>query len=213
MAQLDKLVYTVKKRVPFVFLILEKLSAFIAAVVYKNAIQTARQHSTVTGYVQGEEAVIRYITVDDANALIDMLDGVDEDHLKYFHPHGLDAKSIPAILRRQDIMTYGLFIDDKMYAYAILKLFPTGKAYLGRLVAPEMAGKGIGKFLAKYLYYQASLLEFQVCSTISQKNLASLKSHQAVRPYQVVSKLPDDYLLIKYELDESDKSPPELWIE
>ena len=80
----------------------------------------------------------------------------------------------------------------------LLKLAPTGSAFIGLLVGPEHAGKGLGRFLSQYLYWQASLAGLHTRSTISRHNAASLRSHQAVADFAVIDELPNDYLLIVF---------------
>jgi len=208
MDYLDRVVYVIKQKVPFVYTLLEKASSGLTSFLYRGGIRRAMEAGTLTGTVGGKQAVIRCLTVADSEPLTEMLERQPEEHLTYFHLHGFDRDSLRRILRRRSVMTYGLFVDNRLCAYALLKLFPTRKAYLGRLVSPEMAGKGLGKFLSRYLYWQAYLLGFQPCSTINKNNLASLKSHEAVRPFHVVSTLPNDFLLIRFELTESDKRAP-----
>ena len=66
----------------------------------------------------------------------------------------------------------------------LLKLAPTGSAFIGLLVGPAHTGKGLGRFIVEYLYWQASL--------------AGLRSHQAVADFAVIAELPNDYLLIEF---------------
>ena len=121
-----------------------------------------------------------------------------ESHLAYFHLHGFGRADLTAMLRSRSFMTYGLFVEDALAAYALLKLAPTGTAFIGRLVATDYAGKGLGRFLSQYLYWQASLAGLRTRSTISRHNAASLRSHQAVADFAVIAELPNDYLLIEF---------------
>ncbi len=95
-------------------------------------------------------------------------------------------------------MNYGIFVDDELVGYALLKVAPTGSAFIGLLVHPQSGGVGLGKFIASFLYWQASLAGLRARSTISRHNPASLKSHRAVAAYRVVAELPNDYLMIEF---------------
>ena len=121
-----------------------------------------------------------------------------ESHLMYFHPHGFGRAGLTAVLRSRSFMAYGLFVEDALAAYALLKLAPTGRAFIGLLVGPEHAGTGIGRFIVEYLYWQASLAGLRTRSTISRHNPASLRSHQAVADCAVIAELPNDYLMIEF---------------
>ena len=148
--------------------------------------------------MHGQTAVMRPLTVDDLDALHVFLEAQPEDHLRYFHPHRFDRASLRRVLRSQAFLNYGLFLDDRLSAYALLKVAPTGSAFIGRLVAPEYAGLGLGRFIARFLYWQASLAGLRARSTISRHNPASLRSHEAVARFKVVAELPNDYLLIEF---------------
>jgi hypothetical protein len=136
--------------------------------------------------------------VDDFDALQAFIKAMPETHLAYFHPHGFGRADLTAVLRSRSFMTYGLFVEDALAAYALLKLAPTGTAFIGRLVAIDYAGNGIGRFLSQYLYWQASRAGLRPRSTISRHNPASLRSHQAVADFTVVAELPNDYLMIEF---------------
>jgi GNAT superfamily N-acetyltransferase len=131
-----------------------------------------------------------------------------EEHLQFFRPHGFDAPAVERVLRSRAFMTYGLFVEGQLNAYALLRLSPTGSAFIGLLVAPSLQGRGLGRFLVHYLYWQASVAGFRVRSTISQHNAATIRAHQAVADYRVVAALPNDYLMI--EFPPGVPSPPRL---
>lgn len=102
-------------------------------------------------------------------------------------------------------MTYGLFVKDVLAAYALLKLAPTGSAFIGLLAGPAHTGKGLGSFIVAYLYWQASLAGMRTRSTISRHNAASLRFHQAVADFTVIAELPNDYLMIEFPRFTRDK--------
>jgi GNAT superfamily N-acetyltransferase len=144
----------------------------------------------------------------DAAMLAGLLAAMPEEHLQFFHPHGFDAPTVERVLRSRAFMTYGLFVEGQLNAYALLRLSPTGSAFIGLLVAPPLQGCGLGRFLVHYLYWQASVAGFRVRSTISQHNAATIRAHQAVADYRVVAALPNDYLMI--EFPPGTPSPPRL---
>ena len=209
---IDRLACRIKHKLPWVYGMASWAARFVTLVLYGRRIAQARRQARVEGTVCGAEAVMRAVGVDDLDAMMAMLETMSEKHLKFFHPHGLDRQSVLKVLARRDMMTYGLLVEGKMQSYALLKLFPTRKAYIGRLVAPAMTGLGIGQFLSRFLYWQGTLLKFQPCSTIHVDNMASLKSHAAVRPYSIVAKLPKGFQLSRFSLVPEDGTPPKLEI-
>jgi hypothetical protein len=212
MHSLDRFAYVVKAKIPLVYDVIAVIGRVCTMLLYGRAISRAARRAGIEGTVLGHAAHMRLLMPEDLDALIAMIEKMPDEHLTFFHPHGLDRSSLANVIARQDIMTYGLFSEDMLHAYAILKLFPTKKAYIGRLVSPSATGFGVGRFLSRYLYWQAQLLGFQPCSTIHEDNVSSLRSHAAVRPYEVVAELLNGYRLVGFHTTTEDSIPPELCI-
>ena len=70
----------------------------------------------------------------DLGALQGFLEAMPESRLAYFHPQGFGRADLAAVLRSRSFMTYALFVADALAAYALLKLAPTGSAFIGLLV-------------------------------------------------------------------------------
>ncbi|MFV8836446.1 GNAT family N-acetyltransferase [Aquisalimonas sp. APHAB1-3] len=195
---MEQLAYLVKYRAPMLFRLMEKAARGLTVARFGHRLQQALQQATVHGTVSGEPAVMRSLKVADLEALRGFLAAQPEDHVRHFHPHRFDRASLGAVLASRAFLSYGLFIGDRLVAYALLKVAPTGSAFIGRLVAPSYAGLGLGRFIARYLYWQASLAGLRARSTISRRNSASLRSHEAVATFEVVAELPNEYLLIEF---------------
>ena len=170
----------------------------------------ALSEASIQGEVAGQRAVMRPLGLDDLDALQGFIEAMPESHMAYFHPHGFGRADLTAVLRSRSFMTYGLFLEDALAAYALLKLAPTGTAFRGRIVTYDYAGKGVGRFVSKYLSWQASLAGLRARATISRYNLASIKSIQAVADFTVVAELPNDYLMI--EFSGMGRERPVLWL-
>jgi uncharacterized protein (DUF3820 family) len=205
---MEKLAYLIKQRFPALFRVIETLARAATVLWFGCSRDRALANARIEGTVGGRPAVIRPLGVADVAKLTGFLAAMPEEHLRFFHPHGFSASEVERILRSRAFMTYGLFVADEFVAYALLKLSPTGSAFIGRLVAPGHAAKGVGRFLSRYLYWQAAVACLRARSTISKKNAASLRSHQAVTQFRIVSELPNDYLLI--EFPPGNLTPPEL---
>jgi hypothetical protein len=207
---LDRLAYTVKRRLPGLFVFVERVARAVTVLRFGRRIASSLARARVDGAVGGKPAVVRALGPDDLPALERLLGAMPEAHLEFFHPHGFDAKSLRLVLGSRAFMTYGLFIEDAMIAYALLKVSPSGAAFVGRLVTPELAGQGMGKVLARYLYWQAALAGLRAHSTINKNNTASLQSHRANREFRIVSELANGYLLIEFSRTPGDETPPVL---
>jgi len=210
---LDRTAYSIKTYCPWIYDLMAKGNAALTVALYTGRIRRALSQATVTGTVFGAPATIRPLNSGDLDALDAFVSSTPEEHLRYFHPHRMNRESLQQVLKSQAILTYGLFIENELAAYLILKLFATGRAYLGRLVAPSLAGQGIGKWLAKYLYWQGYNLGFRVCGTMNLQNLPSKHSHASIRPFSIVAPLSTGYHLVEFHILGSDAHPPKLCIE
>jgi hypothetical protein len=204
----DHFAYLVKQYLPFLFPLIEWLARGVTRIRFGRAIESAQVAATLNGTVGQRAATIRPLGLEDSGRLHAFLDSLPEKHLKFFHPHGFGLGQIKTVLASRAYANYGIFVDDELVAYALLKLAPTATAYIGLLVCPEQGGLGLGKFIVHYLYWQASLAELRTRSTISRQNPGSLRCHEAVSEFRVVAELPNHYVMIEFPQKEVD--PPRL---
>ena len=153
---MEQLAYHVKQRFPGVFRWIEVAARGVTVLRFGRRIRRARADAVVQGTVRGEAAVMRPLGLDDLDALHGFLAEQPDEHLRYFRPHGFDRAALRAVLGSGAFLNYGLFVGDRLAEYALLKVAPTGSAFIGRLVGPDYTGLGLGRFLAVYLYWQAS---------------------------------------------------------
>ncbi len=195
---IERAAYLVKGHLPAVFPAIAYVGRWVTVLRFSRRRAGALSEASIAGGVAGQRAVMRPLDLDDLDALHDFIESMPDSHLAYFHPHGFGRADVRAVLGSRSFMTYGLFVEDALAAYALLKLAPTGSAFIGLLVGPAHTGKGLGRFIVAYLYWQTSLAGLRTRSTISRHNAASLHSHRAVADFTVVAELPNDYLMIEF---------------
>lgn len=203
--------YLLKQRAPYVFVVIERVARFVVAVRFGGRIASAERVSLVEGVINKKAAQMRALHLGDVAEVRYFLNGLPSDWLKYFNPHPFDSEGLISVLKARAFLKYGLFVDGRLQGYALLKIAPTGSAFIGLLVHPDLSGLGLGKFIVEYLYWQASLAGLRTRSTISRSNSASLHSHKAVSDYKIVAKLPNDYIMIEFPVQK--RSTPELRIQ
>lgn len=195
---MERTAYLLKRQFPTLFQLIEIWSRIVVGVRYGQRIESASREALIGGTVADSYAEVRRLNLADSGTLQKFVSELSDEYLKYFRPHAFDSRGIDSVLSSKAFLTYGVFVGVDMKAYALLKIAPTGSAFIGLLAHPDMGGRGLGKFIVEYLYWQASLAGFRTRSTISKNNIASLKSHQGVSDFKLVAELPNDYLMIEF---------------
>lgn len=195
---MEKLAYLIKHRFPALFQVVAWLAERVTGLRYGHRTAQAIEGARIEGLVNGERTVIRALAEEDVEHIHEFLGSLPAEHLHFFRPHGFDRRSLVEVLGSKAYLNYGLFVKGEIIGYALLKISPTGSAFIGLLVRPDYGGLGLGTFIVDYLYWQASLAGLRTRSTISRANPASLRSHQAVVDFEVVAELPNGYLMIEF---------------
>lgn len=194
---MDTLAYAIKHRWPKLFQWLASVAEWLTGILYKDKVKSALRQSLIIGTIKRQEAIIRSLNSKDLSDLDVFLNSMPDERLSYFRPHRFDHDGLKAVLASNAYMNYGLYVESELVGYALLKISPSRAAYIGLLIHPRFSGLELGKFLVAYLYWQASTAGLKTRSTISRHNPASLRSHEAVAYINVVSDLPNDYMLIE----------------
>lgn len=208
--RLDHLLYVAKYHAPTLFSWLSAIARAVTVVRYGNIVKATEKLSGIRGSIQGENAEIRALRHSDVERLVSFLDMFEKYHLEYFRPHAFNGIAVKKVIQSRAYMSYGLFVKTQLIGYALLKISPTGSAYIGLIISPDFQGFGLGKVLVEYLYWQGSLAGLRVRSTISRTNLASLAAHRAVADFHVIAELPNQYIMIEYPM--VSRAKPELMI-
>ena len=195
---MERFAYLIKRWLPGLFRGIDGFARVVTGLRFKRRRARALAEARIAGTVNGMPAEIRPLDAGDATVLIDFFAAMSEEQLEFFRPHDFNARVVAGVLRSRAFMTYGLFVDGTLDAYGLLRLAPTGSAFIGLLVAPRLQGRGLGRFLVHYLHWQASLAGFRTRATISRHNVASVRAHKAVAEYRVVAALPNDYSMIEF---------------
>lgn len=209
---IDSIAYRIKHTFPAAFKVLYGVARGVAEVCHRRGRQTALELSTIRGTIDGENSVIRPFGSNDVDAVYTFFTDLPVQHLQHFQPHGMDRQSISRVLSSRAYCCYGLYVSNSLAAYCLIKLTPNRNAYVGLLVAPSMTGKGIGKFLWRYLIWQSLQMGLQPCATIHEHNLSSLHSLRSVEDNLLQTSLPGNYLRITISPDNRHAQSPELML-
>ncbi len=184
------LVY-IKHHLTFIWRIVEIINSFIIGILKGKVLSQLRQGGAFSKNIK----VFKEEQVDD---LYHFFEEQSEEYLEYFRPHDFNKKTLKRIANENNYLAFCFYDEGKMTGYCFLRLFFNGKAFTGLISHQNYQGQGLGKKMIKVLFEAADQLGVEVFSTISKDNKGSLKSHAAVRPYEVVKELPNDYLMLRF---------------
>lgn len=206
-----KLLYSLNRRAPLLFAPVRLASGALARHLHAAAIREAMAGAELSACVDGSRRVLRPLQAGDADALAAFLELQEQNRLSYFRPHGFDLPALRRHLRTGQFLSYGLFEDSVIIAYGLIRLTPGRSAFIGSMVSQHHAGLGVGKLMARYLYWQVASMGLDAYLTISDDNPASLRSHSPDRTLEKVQPLGDaGYSLYRAPRVAADDNPPEL---
>ena len=207
---LEKVAYILKNKFGGLFLLAQSVLGRLVYIRYKKRINDSLGQACISGQIGEQAAVIRPIEAGDSQQLSLYLKSFGEEDLKFFRPHGFEPNQIRSVLATGAFMLYGLFIDEELGGYCLLKLYPGRKAYLGTILSESFRGCGLGKFMSLYLRWQASLINFRLRATIAKDNAASFRSHESLGAVSLVCDLPNNYQLFEISLEGAEVLQPKL---
>ena len=194
----DRAAYALKMRFPRLFRSLARGAEIVTGLRFRRRIAAARAHAEIAGCIDGHPARIRPLSVDDADRLGEYFARVPGPRLEFFRPHDFGEASLRRVLDSGAYSCYGIFQGESIVAYCVLKLSPSGAGYIGLYVDDSMSGRGLGRFIVHFLYWQASIAGLRTRSTISRDNVASIRCHEAVSPFEVVATFENNYQMIEF---------------
>ncbi len=187
-----------KHHCPRLWLTIESLNSLLFSLRYGRAESVAA--SELAALADGD---IRLSLVEEGDiaALARLLQHQPEDYLRYFHPHAFSEQELRRLLssRAFIMMKATLTRDGTMAGYCFLRCFCVGKAFHGFLVGKGYDGHGIGAAMMKANKAICRRLRLRLCSTVSSRNIASLRASEKASSILSKTQLRDGYMLIEWE--------------
>ena len=124
---LEQWIYRLNEADHWIFRLYDWGNEVWAALAFRG---TRRRASALDVTVEAGErrARVRFLTAADVDTFATLLAGFD---VKYLPPHGLDRQAAGAALRRRSYVPIGIFVDDCLVGYILLRLFFPRRAVTG----------------------------------------------------------------------------------
>ena len=185
----------IKTSCPWIWEMIEGCNGIVVGFLYGNRIREA----TADALKNVESPYpFRKLIPSDAEMLVDFINRQPEGFDKFFKPHAFDLKTFRKVLKNHTYTLIGCFDEEKLIGYCFIRFVANKSAYRGKIVDRAYQGRGIAKQMGIVMTNVALNSGFRLFATISKKNVASMKSSNAVNDIRIIKELHDDYVYIEY---------------
>jgi len=138
----EELVYRLNERDHWFFRAYDQGNELWARLVFRGVRRRATRLDTPLRSRGGIEARIRFLTPADDEPFAALLSSFESI---YVPPHPLDAASARRALRRSSYLPFGIFVEDRLIGYLLLRLFFFRRVVTGIWTLPETHDLGLGQ--------------------------------------------------------------------
>lgn len=190
-----ELLKKIKTSCPWIWQFVEGCNGISIGILYDDKIKKATANT-----LNNVESAFTYRVLkgDDAEMLVEFIKRQPEGFDQFFKPHAFDLKTFRRVLKNKTYSLIGTFDGDKLIGYCFIRFVVDKSAYRGKIVDKAYQGRGIAKQMGVIMTEIALNAGFRLYATISKKNVASMKSSNAVNEIRIIKELPDDYVYIEY---------------
>lgn len=123
-----------------------------------------------------------------------------ESAFTYFRPHGFDRTALEKLTKDKSFLAFVICNGgSQVVGYIFLRSFFWGKCYRGYITDHEWQRMGINKQMNLFATDLAELTGMRTFGSISPKNIASMKSAQAVNDVEVIRTLENGDYFVEYK--------------
>ena len=148
----------------------------------------------------GKERTLSLTALDEKNAqsLADFFSRQPQSSFDFFKPHDFDTQTLKDLAKDNSFLAFTAIDDSsrQVVGYVFMRSFWWGKCYRGYITDYQWRGLGVNKWMNNFATSIATSLGMRTFGTISPKNIASLKSAEAVNDIHIIKTLENgDYFL------------------
>jgi RimJ/RimL family protein N-acetyltransferase len=200
---MDHLLRLIKKRIPIVWFAIETINNYLVTIFLGKAKKSIELFVVSLSPPSG----IRFkpSKPNDAKRLSLFLQGLGSDDRQYFSPFSFTASRVEAMLRGGGFLFFSAERDGQIVGVFFLRLFFSGRAFLGFVVHRNARGLGIGKSMVFALRKGCLESGVRLFSSVSKHNIPSWKIHESCG-FRVRKRINEEYMLLFAEgSNESEK--------
>lgn len=206
MAGLYKLGHIVRDKLPFLWVIAEKINSCIFFIRYGNKIRKVYNYSFPEKTESKTQIYIRPVSIKDVEALSLFFKAQPSSAYTYFKPHKFDVRSLKSLIGDPSFLMWIAVIKEKeeteeIVGYIFQRSYFWGISYRGYITDYNHRGCGIGKLMMSAANYASCILKLKVYGSISPENKSSLKLANASGGFNIIKTLGNGDYYVKYKID------------
>jgi len=138
----EELVYRLNERNHWIFRVWDLGNELWARLAFRGVRRRAARIDAIVAGKTGAKCRFRFLTPRDDEDFARLLGGLTA---RYLPPHPLDPASARRALRRASYLPFGIFVDERLVGYLLLRLFFPRRIVTGIWTLPETHNVGFGQ--------------------------------------------------------------------
>ena len=138
----EERIYRLNEKGSFIFKLYDFSNEVFARIRFRGLRKRAARLDAPFKTRTGLDARIRFLDSRDQSSFAEMLSGLQG---RYGPPHPADAVGAAAALTRFSYLPFGIFVEDELAGYLLLRLFYPSRAVTGIWTLPETHNLGLGQ--------------------------------------------------------------------
>ena len=132
------------------------------------------------------------------NLAVGFFSAQPSEAFEFFRPHGFDEDSLLRLCKNKGFLAYLVMDGEEIVGYFFLRCFFTGKCFRGYMTDYRHRQMGINRLMGEFATNVAVALGLRMYGSISPRNVASMKSAQAVNEGKILKTLDNGDYLVEY---------------
>ena len=138
----EERIYQLNEKGSFIFKLYDFSNEVFSRIRFRGLRKRASRLDVPFVTRTGLDARIRFLTTTDESNFAEMLSGLQG---RYGPPHAVDATGASTALTRFSYLPFGIFVEEKLSGYLLLRLFYPSRAVTGIWTLPDTHNLGLGQ--------------------------------------------------------------------
>ena len=192
-----KILLFIKHKFYFIWDLIERFNGAVFRLFYYKEIEKSVLVSI--SKFENREFQFKKINKSELTQLSVFFNDQSAETYTYFKPHNFDVRTLTRLFNNCSFYMFGVFDQDQIVGYFMIRFFINKKAIVGFLVDPKQQGKGIAKTMGRIMFNICWSNQFKVFATVSKLNIPAIKSYKSINNFVVLKELEDNFIFIEFK--------------